>query len=121
MIEIISKLPDFTAGFHAEGKITRDDYEGIIVPTIREKLEHYSRINLIYDLGEHFEGYDFRTAWFDTMNGWKNFYRWHHIALVSDKFWVQNTVKFWSLCTPKYMKVFYQEEKDAAIDWVSKG
>ena len=121
MIEVISRLPDYTAGFHAEGKVTRRDYETIVLPTIEQKLDPYARINLLYDFGDEFDGYDMKTAWENTVVGWRNFYRWHHIALVSDKFWVQNTVKLWSLCTPKYLKVFYQDERDAAMDWVSRG
>jgi len=121
MIEIIKELPDFAAGFHAEGKVTQADYEKVVAPVIHKKLDYYSHINVLYDIADPFDGFDLKAAWWNTCDGMRNFYRWHRVAVVSDHFWVQNSLKFWTLCLPRYMKVFYQEDLDYAMDWVSAG
>ncbi len=121
MIEVIPDLPDFVAGFHAEGKVTRDDYQAVVLPLIEEKLHYYTHINLLYDLDDSFESYDWQAIWLDGLTGWKHYREWHHIALVTDLFWIQNTLKFWSLCLPRHLKVFYREEFDVAREWVSHG
>jgi len=121
MIEVIQQLPDHIAGFHAEGRVTSREYKAVVLPTLREKLEQYSRINVFYDLDDNLHDYDLRTLWMGSTDGLRHYSRWHHVALVTDSFWIQNSLKCWSFFTPKYLKLFYQEEKNYALNWVSKG
>ena len=48
MIEIISGLPDSVVAFSAEGQITGQDYEEVIIPAIDAAFERHEKIRLLY-------------------------------------------------------------------------
>lgn len=54
-------------GFEAEWKITGEDYEKIMIPSINEKLKEYSKIGLLYHIGDEFEKYEIKAV-LDDMN-----------------------------------------------------
>jgi hypothetical protein len=46
MIELIPGLPDYVLGIRANGEVTGDDYERILIPAIEQHLEKRSKIRL---------------------------------------------------------------------------
>ena len=57
MIHVLQDLPDNAIGIEAEGKVTKEDYEGTIKPLIVEKQRAQDKVRLLYVLGDEFEGY----------------------------------------------------------------
>ena len=50
MLKILTNLPDQVLAFSAEGKITADDYEQVLIPMVKEKLKKYGKVRLLYHL-----------------------------------------------------------------------
>ena len=59
MLKIINDLPPNVLGVSAEGKITRKDYETILIPAVEEKLKTHKKIPRLYDMGKDYTGFDF--------------------------------------------------------------
>jgi len=118
MIERIADLPSNVLGFTAEGTVMGTDYESTIIPAVEEALKHHARIRFLYHLGPGFTGFDAAALWEDAKLGLAHFSGWERIAVVSDKPWVRATVGAFSIVIPAKVRVFADDEFDAAREWV---
>ena len=119
MIRIIEGLPDNVLGAEAIGKVTDEDYENVLAPAAREKLEAHSKIRYVYVLGEEFEGWTAGAMWEDAKLGGGDLRRWEKVAVVTDKDWVRHAVKGFGWMIPGDVSVFSMAELDAAKGWAS--
>ena len=55
MIEQIPDMPPGTLGFRASGHVTRDDYTGVFLPPVKQKVELGEEIRMVYQVGPGFE------------------------------------------------------------------
>ena len=53
-------LPDNVFGVSAEGKITGEDYEAILIPAVKEKFITHPKLRMLYHLRNTFDGFDLR-------------------------------------------------------------
>ncbi|MDD5727656.1 MAG: STAS/SEC14 domain-containing protein [Victivallales bacterium] len=120
MIEIIDNLPENVVGFNAKAHISGDDYEKVLIPLIEEKLKKFAKINLLYHIGEEFEGFEARAMWDDAKAGFMHLHSWGKIAIVTDVSWIRKTSKVFAFLIPAPVKIFADGEFDAAVEWVSK-
>lgn len=119
MIELMSDLPDNVIGLKASGKVTAEDYENVLIPAVEKHLESHDKIRIVYDLSEDLDGYSAAAMWDDTKVGFKHFRAWERIAIVSDQDWVENTIKVFGFLVPGDVKVFDDDDIDAAKAWAS--
>ena len=89
MIHVLQDLPDNAIGIEAEGKVTKEDYEGTIKPLIDEKQRAHDKVRLLYVLGDEFEGYTPGAIWEDSTLAFKRPGSWERIAVVSDHEWIR--------------------------------
>ena len=47
MIDILNDLPQHVVGFRATGKVTREDYEKILMPAVDEQSKKFNKINFL--------------------------------------------------------------------------
>jgi hypothetical protein len=66
MIERIGDLPESVVGFVAKGKVSSDDYQGVLIPAVDEALEMHDKLRLLYVLGGEFDGMTAGAMWDDT-------------------------------------------------------
>jgi hypothetical protein len=62
MIEIINDLPENVIGFRAIGKVTKEDYEKILVPAVNAHSKKFDKINFLLVLDTNVSNYTF-GAW----------------------------------------------------------
>jgi hypothetical protein len=119
MIRVLEGLPENVLGVEAVGKVTDDDYESVLVPAIRERREAQGKIRLVYVLGEEFDGWTLGALWDDAKVGLGDTPAWERIAVVSDKDWLRHTLKAFGWMVPGEVRVFGEDELDAAADWAA--
>jgi hypothetical protein len=48
LIEILKDFPDNVIALSCEGQVTKEDYDGILVPAILKALKRHDKIRLLY-------------------------------------------------------------------------
>jgi len=118
MIKLIPDLPHPVLGIRAEGKVTSSDYRSVFVPAVNEKLSKTAKIRLLYQLGDDFENYELAAMWEDAKLGLQHYSAWEKAAIITDVGWVRNMSRFFGYLIPGQVKVFSNNELEAAKQWV---
>ncbi len=119
MIRVLEGLPQNVLGVEASGKVTDDDYERVLIPAVREKLDAVGTVRFIYVLGDEFDGWTFGAMWEDAKLGGSDLTAWEKVAVVSDKDWLKHMVKAFGWMIPGEVRVFELAELDAAKAWAA--
>jgi hypothetical protein len=120
MLRIINELPDNVLGVSAEGKVTGTDYETIFIPALEEKLKSNNKINLLYQLGVNFYGFDLSAMLDDAKMGINHLSSWGRIALVSDHDMINTFAKFFGFLMTYEVRIFENAEFENAKEWISE-
>ena len=120
MIKLIDNLPDNVIGFEAVGEVDARDYKSTLDPAVDAALENNDKLRLVYVLGKDFDGYSGGAMWEDTKLGVSHWGAWEKIALVTNKDWVDDAIKFMGWMVPGEIQVYPTEEVDAAKAWASE-
>ena len=105
-------------GVTAEDKITREDYENVLIPAIVEKLKVNKKINMLYHLGKKVEGFSLGAMLDDAKIGIKHLTVWDKIAIVSDHEMINAMIKFFGHLIPGELRIFKNAEIEDARKWV---
>jgi hypothetical protein len=119
VIRILEGLPDNVLGAEASGKVTDEDYENVLVPAARKKLEAHGQIRFLYVLGGDFDRWTMGAMWEDAKLGFADRHAWEKVAVVSDKDWLKHTVRAFGWMIPGDVRVFDLDEMDDAKAWVA--
>jgi len=107
-------------GYEAIGKISGSDYENIMIPEIEKKLKDYSKISLLYHIWDDFETYKAKAIFDDTKVGFQHIRAFERIAVVTNLNWVSNGIHIFSVIFPGEIKIFKNNELEAAKEWISQ-
>lgn len=117
MINVLSGFPDNVLGFSGSGKITRADYDEVIIPAVEQALKTHEKIRLYYEICD-FEGIEPGAMWKDFKVGMGNLTRWERIAFVSDVDWIRHGVQIFSFVIPAEIEVFPLADASKARAWI---
>jgi hypothetical protein len=118
MITQLENLPDGVIGLHASGEVTADDYRDVMVPVLDEALAR-GGVRLLYVIDEH-TTFSAGAMLADAKLGFGHLKGWERLAVVSDADWLENTVKALGWMMPGEVKVFDDDDLDAATDWLTR-
>lgn len=119
MIEILQGLPGNVVALAATGRVTRRDYEAVLIPKVREALAHHDRIRCYYEVGAAFSGFDGAAMWEDFKLGIEHLTRWERVAVVTDVEWIRLAVNFFRFLVPGETKVFPIAQAAEARRWIA--
>ena len=119
MIRVLEGLPEHVLAVEASGTVTDDDYERVLVPALREKLERGGKVRFVYVLGEDFEGWTMGAMWEDAKLGVSELRAWEKVAVVTDKDSLRHMVKAFGWMIPGEVRVFGLSEVEVAKDWAA--
>ena len=119
MIEQLSGFPDNVVAFVCSGRVTRADYDTVLVPAVTAALRKPGRMRLYYETGPDFAGLDLGAAWEDFMVGMETIARWERIAVVTDVEWIRHASGFFGFLMPAATKVFSRSEAARARVWIA--
>jgi hypothetical protein len=117
MIRVMGQMPIGAIGFEATGKVTKEDYETVLVPAVTAALEQ-GPVRLLYVLGEDFESYSPGTMLSDTRLWAGHRDSWERVAVVTDVDWVENGIKAFSWLMHGKIRVFDEDDVDKAKLWL---
>lgn len=119
VIEMLAGLPENVVGVEGVGEVSSDDYRNVLIPATETALEKSGRINLLYVLGERFDGLSGGAVWEDTKLGLEHFRRWDRMAVVTDVEWIGHALKAVGWMVPAKIRIFPTSERATAEEWVT--
>ena len=69
MIEHLSNFPDAVAAFLCKGRVTKANYDSVLVPAVEKALEKHQKVRLYYETAADFAGIDPGAMWEDFKVG----------------------------------------------------
>jgi SpoIIAA-like len=121
MIERIEDVPAGIIGIRASGKLTKDDYESVLEPALKEAADS-GEARVLFVLPD-FDGLE-PEAWLeDVKTGLgvelKNRAAWKRLAVVTGVGWVAEAMRLFAWAMPGELKVFEMDELEEARSWVA--
>jgi len=121
MIERIDGMAAGTVGLRASGKLSRDDYTGVLEPALREGVES-GELRLLFVLAD-FDGLEAAAIPEDMKTGLKAWVRdhsaWKRFALVTDVEWVAKAMHMFTWLTPGEVLIRDLDGLEEARTWVA--
>ncbi len=119
MFEILPESTDTCVGFKISGEVTAEDYD-ILLPKLDQAIAAHGKINLLVLVDDFdFKGFDAARA--DFQFGTHQYRQVEKAAFVSDKKWLDWTVKIMDPFTRRTKeKVFERDQLDEAWSWILK-
>jgi hypothetical protein len=121
VIETLGNLPEGVLGFKGSGKVTRDEYRGMMGP-IYQKLERGGPVNLLFVVGDDF-GLDAGALWEDMKAGsigLKHRSAWRRMAVVTDKDLFRHVTAAVGWLAPGELRVFDPAQQAEAVAWLAE-
>jgi hypothetical protein len=115
MMEIIEGLPDNVVGIVVTRKVTKKDYDEVLVPALERSLKRHDKVRLYYELGCRFPG----ASWEDLQIGGEHSAPWERVAVVTDVGWLRHTVNALRFVIPGEIRVFAGVQAGEGRAWIS--
>jgi hypothetical protein len=119
VIERLSNFPDNVVAIRCKGRVTKADYDSVLVPAVESALKKRDKIRIYYEITPDFSGFDPGAMFEDFKVGMGHITRWERIALVTDVEWIKHMMQLFSLITPGETKVFPTSQADEARAWIA--
>jgi hypothetical protein len=119
MIEHLTAFPDNVVAFVCKGRVTKADYDSVLVPAVLQALKTHDKVRFYYETTDDFSGIDPGAMWEDFKVGMEHLTRWERFAVVTDVEWIKQTMQFFSFLIPGKMKLFPSSEAAQAREWIS--
>ena len=117
MIERIKGLPDGIDGVRCAGKLTREDYDAVIVPLLEEVERGHRGLRCVVEM-DGFDGITPDAAFEDLRLGWQAMGSFEGCAVVSDMAWVDQVLRFVGFLLPYPVRVSPTGRREEAIAWL---
>lgn len=119
MIETVAGMPDSVVAFKARDRVTRRDYETVLIPGVEAALKHHDKLKLYYELGPEFTGIDPGAILEDLELGIRRLPHWEKLAVVTDVEWIRQAVNAFAFMIHGKVKVFPTSQTAAARKWIA--
>jgi hypothetical protein len=119
MIEKLTGLPENVVGFVAKGRVTKQDYDDILIPAVEEALRRHAKIRCYYELGADFSAMEAGAFWEDFKVGVGHLTRWEKVAVVTDVPWIRHAINVLRFLLPGEIKLFEVSQAAAARSWIA--
>jgi hypothetical protein len=117
MLEKLESPPNVIA-IRPKGKVTKDDYDNVLTPAIKELMEATGELRAVIVLDDEF-GITPGGTWEDLKTGLAHLTKWKRCAVASDKDWVEHAVAIFGWMMPGDVKVFDAQHIDDAMEWAA--
>lgn len=118
MINLLTGFPESVIALSAHGRVTRKDYEDVLIPRVNAALSRQAKVRLYYELGADFSGLEAGAAWEDFKVGFEHLSRWERIAVVTDVGWIRLAVGTFRFLMPGRIRIFNMHEAPEARTWI---
>ena len=118
MLKLIEDLSPDVIGIEANGKVTHEDYQNILIPKA-EAMMAKGPIKMLYVIGADFTGYELEALWDDGAFGVKHWPDFSRVAVVADLAWLRAAVSMFKPFFPSEVRLFRLAELAAVKTWIA--
>jgi hypothetical protein len=119
MLQKLTGMPSYVAGFKAIGEVTKDDYDRVLVPEVERVDKEHGHIHFLMIMENSAKDFSL-GAWFkDAVEGLKHFRGWKKVAIVTDEKGLEKFSNVFSAVIPGSSKGFPFAELEQAKQWVA--
>lgn len=119
MMKVLKGLPGNVLGVEASGRVTREDYEKVLIPAVQRKLSDGEKLRMIYCMDAD-AVFDFGAIQEDMSFGFGHWRDFSHIALVTDNIAVRSMTLMFMPFFPGKIRTFPAAELAEAKDWIKR-
>jgi len=119
MMELMKGLPDNVLGIIGSETITWEDYDTVLIPAMKDKLQRHKKIRILYQLNKDFVHYALDAYVEDAKVSWHTL-SFEKVAVVSDVHWINDSVNIFKFIIPVPVKVFSNSELNKAKVCIGK-
>lgn len=119
-IEVTSDSKDNLMVFKVSDKLTHEDYQRTLIPTLESVIKECGRARLLIDFGKEFHGIEPAAMWDDTKFGIKHRTDFEKIAIVGGPSWSTWAARLGEAMMPCEVISFSSEEYEKALDWINQ-
>lgn len=120
MIRLLDGFPSSVIAVVCEGRVTRADYEEVLIPRVNEVLAREGKVRLYYEIGAAFSGIDSEAVFEDFKLGMEHLSRWERMAVVTDVRWIRMTLAAFRFLMPGRLRLFDTSDAAEAREWIKK-
>jgi hypothetical protein len=121
MIDLLDGFPDGVVAAVAKGRVTRRDYEAVLIPAVEAAFARRDKVRCYYELGREFAGMDAGAVWEDMRVGLGHLSAWERVAVVTDVDWVRLAINAFRFLLRGEVQVFPSSEAAEARQWIAAG
>lgn len=118
MIKVLPGFDERVVAVAAEGQLTRQDYEQVLIPRVTALLKRFDKLRIYYELGTQLTGVDAGAAWEDFKLGVEHLTRWERMAVVSDVHWIRVALEAFRFVMPGRLRIFDSAHATEAREWI---
>ncbi len=118
MIKLLSGFSENVVAIACEGRVTRKDYDDVLVPAVIAALKGHEKVRLYYETTPQFAAIEAGAMWEDFRIGMEHLTRWERIAVVTDVEWIRYAVYAFGFLFPGIVRVFSYGEASIARAWI---
>ena len=107
-------------GFKVSQKLTAEDYEKVLIPTIEARLKEDGKVRVLIEWGEDFEGWSAKAMLDDARLGFTHWNDFEKLALVGAPHWVDFFMKLFGKVSKGAVKTFDADAYEQALAWAAK-
>jgi hypothetical protein len=120
MLQLLHDMPPFVVAVRATGKVTKDDFDKVLLPAFDRVARAYDGIHFLLVLDNDISDFTLGAWWDDMKAGIQHFTKWKKIAVVTDSPVVEKFSDFFTLLTPGKSKGYKKHELVQAKTWIAE-
>ena len=119
MIEVLTGFPDGVVAMSAKGRVSKGDYDAMLIPKLNEALQKPGKVRFYYEFGPAFSEMEAAAMWEDFKFGVEHLTRWERIAVVTDVDWIRMAMNAFRFILPRTIRIFGTREATDARRWIA--
>jgi hypothetical protein len=119
MITRLTDVPLNLVAFRATGEVTKDDYENVVFPSVKELLHNTDVLNYLMIIDTLLKNFTIGAWLEDMLLGLKEIAKWNRVAILTDSHGLNKFTDAFSVLVPGEFKGFMIDEYDEAVKWTS--
>jgi SpoIIAA-like len=117
MIEVMESRGNLL-WLRARGKLTRRDYQEVLIPRLEEAIREHGKARLLFHLDPDFQGWELGALWDDLKFDLKHRRDFEKLAVVGAPRWADAAVQLFSRFMAGEVKTMLPEQLAEAWEWI---
>jgi hypothetical protein len=118
MLEILPGFSDNIIAVSATGRVTRQDYDSVLIPQVEATAKRHTKLRFYYETGADFTGFEPAAVWEDFKVGVEHWTRWERVAVVTGVAWIGFMANAFGFLLPAQVRVFPPGGRQEASAWI---